>query len=100
MTEEPKQKKDDDNIIFIGSKPFMSYVTSAVIQFTTRNQSEVIIKARGKFINKAVDVSEVTKKKLAEQKLSVKNIRINSEEFKSKEGRKINVSTIEITLSK
>ena len=52
-----------DNNIFIGNKPFMNYVTGVVMQFTTKNAHEVIIKARGKFISRAVDVSELSTKK-------------------------------------
>ena len=98
MTEEQKQ---NSNIVFIGTKPFMNYVTSVVIQFTTKNQKEVIIKARGKFINRAVDVTEVARKRFLEDKnIDVEDIKINSEEFENKEGKKVNVSTIEIVLVK
>lgn len=98
---EKTEKKSDENIIFIGDKPFMNYVTGVVMQFTTKNQQEVIVKARGKFISKAVDVSEVAAKKfLKEHNIKVKHIKIDSEEFENKEGRKVNVSIIEITLSK
>jgi len=98
---EKEAKKEDKNIIFIGSKPFTNYVTGVVMQFTTKNNTEVIIKARGKFISKAVDVAEVVAKRfLREQNIKVKDIKIDSEEFENKEGRKVNVSTIEITLTK
>ena len=108
MAEEQKPEKTqkphvkaDDNVIFIGSKPFMNYVTGVVMQFTTKNSNEVIVKARGKFISRAVDVSEVAAKRfLKEQNITVKDIKINSEEFENKEGRKVNVSIIEITLAK
>jgi len=100
-TEEKPQKKTDDNIVFIGGKPFMNYVTGVVMQFTTNNAPEVIIKSRGKFISKAVDVAEVVSKRfLKDQNISVKNIKIDSEEFENKEGKKVNVSTMEITLAK
>lgn len=96
-----KQKKGDDNVVFIGNKPFMNYVTGVVMQFTTKNSKEVVIKARGKFISRAVDVAEVASKRfLKEHDVAVKDIKINSEEFENKEGRKVNVSTIEITLAK
>ena len=101
MTEEEKKTGKDDNVIFIGSKPFMNYVTGVVMQFTRQGSNEVIIKARGKFISRAVDVAEVTTKRfLNDQNIKVKDIKIDSEEFENKEGRKVNVSTIEITLSK
>ena len=89
-----------DNNIFIGGKPFMNYVTGVVMQFTTKNASEVIVKARGKFISRAVDVAEVAGKRFLENTIGVKGIKIDSEEFKNDEGRDIRVSTIEITLEK
>ncbi len=90
----------DDNSIFIGTKPFMNYVTGVVMQFTTKGANEVIVKARGKFISRAVDVSEVSAKRFLEGSIEVKDIKINSEEFTNKEGRQVRVSTIEITLAK
>ena len=89
-----------DNNIFIGGKPFMNYVTAVVMQFTTKNASEVIVKARGKFISRAVDVTEVAGKRFLESTVSVKDIKIDSEEFKNNEGKDIRVSIIEITLRK
>lgn len=93
--------KTDENIVFIGGKPFMNYVTAVVMQFTTKGAHEVTIKARGKFIARAVDVAEVTAKRfLKDQNITVKDIRIGSEEFENKEEKKVNVSTIDIVLSK
>ena len=89
-----------DNSIFIGGKPFMNYVTGVVMQFTTKNADEVIIKARGKFISRAVDVSEVSSKRFLDGTVGVKSIAIDSEGFKNNEGRDVMVSTIEITLGK
>lgn len=90
----------DDNSVFIGNKPFMNYVTGVVMQFTTKNASEVIVKARGKFISRAVDVSEVAAKRFLNEMVEVKGIEIGSEEFENKEGKQVRVSTIEITLKK
>src|SRR3989338_2409965 len=89
-----------DNSIFIGNKPFMNYVTSIVMQFTTKEASEVIVKARGKFISRAVDVSEVATKRFLTDQIDVKAINIGSEGFENEEGRNIRVSTIEIVLTK
>ena len=89
-----------DNSIFIGGKPFMNYVTGVVMQFTTKNADEVIIKARGKFISRAVDVAEVASKRFLDRAVGVKNIAIDSEGFKNNEGRDVRVSTIEIILGK
>jgi DNA-binding protein len=90
----------EDNAIFIGGKPFMNYVTAVVMQFTTKNAPEVIVKARGKFISRAVDVAEVASKRFLTGQVAVKNININSEEFQNKEGRDVRVSTMEILIGK
>ena len=90
----------DDNSIFIGAKPFMNYVTGVVMQFTTKGAETVIVKARGKFISRAVDVSEVASKRFLEGSVGVQDIKIDSEEFENKEGRTVRVSTVEITLIK
>lgn len=88
----------DDHFVYIGLKPFMNYVTSVVMQFTTRDTQEVTIKARGKFISRAVDVVQVVMNRFLEGQIDLKDIKIGSEEFENKEGRKVRVSTIEITL--
>ncbi len=92
--------EDKDNSIFIGGKPFMNYVTGVVMQFTTKNAQEVIVKARGKFISRAVDVSEVATKRFLEGQAKVKAVNIDSEEFENKEGKQVRVSTIEVVLEK
>ena len=88
----------DENSVFIGDKPFMNYVTSVVMQFTTKGANEVVIKARGKFISRAVDVTEVSRKRFLDNTIDVKDIKIGSEEFENKEGRNVRVSNVEITL--
>ena len=90
----------NDNSIFIGNKPFMNYVTGVVMQFTSKGSSEVIVKARGKFISRAVDIAEVARKRFMDNTVGVKDIRIDSQEFENQEGRTVRVSTIEITLAK
>ncbi len=89
-----------DNSIFVGNKAFMNYVTAVVMQFTTKDAEEVVIKARGKFISRAVDIAEVASKRFLNGKVEVSNIKIDSEEFENKEGKQVRVSTIEITLRK
>jgi DNA-binding protein len=98
MTENTKNTKD--NVIFVGGKPFMNYVTGVVMQFTTNNAREVTIKSRGKFISKAVDIAEVSRKRfLKDKNLEVKEMKIDSEKFVNKEGKEVNVSTLDITLA-
>lgn len=103
-TKETKPAKKDfgkDNTIFVGIKPFMNYVTGVVMQFQNKGQKEVIVGARGKFISKAVDVVEVAKRTfLKDENIKIKDIKISSEPFENKEGRRIFVSAIEIKLEK
>jgi DNA-binding protein Alba len=99
LSEENEQGKD--NIIFVGVKPFMNYVTGVVMQFQNKGQEEVIVSARGKFISKAVDVTEVARRTfLKDEDIKIKGIKISSEQFENKEGKRIFVSTIEIRLIK
>jgi archaea-specific DNA-binding protein len=92
-------RQANDNSIFIGGKPFMNYVTGVIMQFN-KGEKEVIVKARGKFISKGVDVAEVARRKFLDEQVSIKNTTIGSEEFENKEGKLVNVSIIEITLHK
>ena len=70
------------------------------MQFTTQGADEVKIKARGKFISRAVDIVEVVSKRFLENTVDVKDIKIDSEEFENQEGRTVRVSIIEVTLKK
>ena len=78
----------------------MCYVTGVVMQFTTKNSKEVIIKSRGKFISRAVDIAEVVSKRFLEDSVEITYIDTNSEEFENKEGKQVRVSTMEITLKR
>ncbi len=100
MTTETNEKRFNSNVIFIGEKPFMNYVTGVVMQFTTQNSNDVVIKARGKFIARAVDVAEVAAKRFLDNTVEVTDIKIGSDDFTNKEGRQVRVSFIEITLKK
>jgi len=93
-------EKSEDSTIYIGGKPFMNYVTAVVMQFTTQGATNVIIKSRGKFISRAVDVAEVVKSRFMKDQVDLGEIKIDSEEFENKEGKKVRVSTLEITLIK
>jgi len=100
ITEKTKRQGADDHVVFVGNKPFMNYVTGVIMQFTTQGATEVVVKARGKFISRGVDIAEVVTKRFLENQTEVKKIEIDSEDFENKEGRQVRVSSIEITLSK
>lgn len=68
------------------------------MQFTTQGADEVLLKGRGKFITRCVDVAEVSTKRFLTDQIEVSDVKLDSEGFKNKEGRDIRVSTIEIKL--
>ncbi|MDY6864581.1 MAG: DNA-binding protein Alba [Halobacteriota archaeon] len=88
----------EDNVIYIGNKPVMNYVLAVVTQFNSGSK-EVVIKARGRSISRAVDASEVSKNKFLPD-IKVKDIRIGTEVMKGERGDNINVSFIEISMGK
>jgi DNA-binding protein len=75
----------------------MSYVLAVVTQFNG-GSDEVIIKARGRAISRAVDTAEITRNRFV-QNAKVKEIKIGTESITNEEGRNSNVSSIEISLS-
>jgi len=85
----------EDNVIFIGKKPFMNYVNAVQVQLG--KGTKIVIKARGKFTSRAIDVSEHCKRKFT---LKAIEVLLDSESKQDKEKKDIKVSTIEITLEK
>lgn len=96
MTEN-KTENRPENMIFIGQKPVMNYVTAALTQFE-RGSKEVILKARGKSISRAVDTAEILRRSFMTDAV-VKEVKIATETF-TLDNRSKNVSAIEIVLSK
>jgi DNA-binding protein len=86
------------NNVFVGLKPVMSYVTAIIMDLNSGNR-EVIVKARGNAISKAVDVVEVARRRFFEGKLAIKEISIGTEVL-GQENERRNVSTMEIKLEK
>jgi DNA-binding protein len=91
------KKKTDENTIFVGRKPTMSYVLAVVTQFNNNSSNEVVIKARGGAISTAVDTAEIVRNRFMKD-IKVKEIIIGTEPVKNLEGRSSNVSSIEIYL--
>ncbi|MEN6330036.1 MAG: DNA-binding protein Alba [Methanobacteriaceae archaeon] len=88
----------EENIVYIGNKPVMNYVLAVVTQMNG-GVSEVILKARGRAISRAVDVAEIVRNRFITD-ATVVNIDISTEEIMSNEGSSTNVSAIEISLAK
>jgi len=88
-----------DNFVLIGKKPVMNYVT-ACITFFNSGEKQVVVKARGRAISRAVDTVELLRRAFVKN-LEIKNVDISTEElFRAESDQKSNVSTIEITVSK
>ena len=92
---------EKSGIVFIGSKPVMSYVLAIITSLSASNAKEVTLKARGQAITTAVDVAEVTRNRFLKD-LKVSKVAIGTEEMPPREGenRTHMVSTMEITLTK
>ncbi len=86
------------NEIFVGKKPLMAYVTASLVQLA--NEPNVVIKARGMSITKAVDVAQIIIKRMDTLGYEIGDVKLGSEQMQSEDGRTRNVSTIEIGLSK
>ncbi len=91
-----KEVNTEENTIFVGNKPPMSYVLAVVTQFNG-GSDEVVIKARGRAISRAVDTAEIVRNRFV-QNAKVKDIKIGTESITNEEGRNSNVSSIEIAL--
>ncbi len=92
-----KKVRADDNVVFVGKKPTMSYVLAVITQFS-EGAKEVHLKARGKSISRAVDVAEVVKNRFVND--LNKKIETGTEKMQGEREEELNVSTIQISLSK
>ena len=95
------EKKEIDtasNIIYVGNKPPMNYVTAIMALLNSGSFTEIILKARGNAISRAVDAAEITRNRFMTN-MEVKKIDIGTEAVTNEDGRKSNVSSIEICLA-
>ena len=89
----------EENTIFIGKKETMNYVMALLTQFNS-GSDEVVIKARGRAISKAVDVAEITRNRFMEE-AEITDIVTDTEQIENEDGSgSTNVSSIEITMKK
>ena len=107
MSEETKEEgeeettekiRNDENVIYVGHKPPMSYVLAVVTQFQGSGSDEVVIKARGRAISTAVDTAEIVRNRFIKD-AKIKDIKISTESITNEEGRNSNVSSMEIILT-
>jgi DNA-binding protein len=85
-----------DNIIYIGRKPAMSYVMATLATFN-KNET-VLLKARGRAITTAVDVAEITRNRYMNG-MELPEISIGTEQLEDDRGMR-NVSSMTIILTK
>ena len=96
---EDKSQSDEKvrNVIFVGNKTIMTYVNSTLTKLS--DSAFVTIKARGKRITQAVDISQFIIKRMNSVGYKISDVRISSESLLSNDGKKRNVSLLEIDLT-
>ena len=89
MSKDEKKKIDaDSNIIYVGNKPPMNYVTAIMAVLNSGNFTEVVLKARGNAISRAVDAAEITHNRFLTN-AEVKHIDIGTEVVTNEDGQEI-----------
>jgi len=88
----------DPGVVYIGKKPTMNYVLAVVTHFNGGSR-EVVVRARGRSISRAVDVAEIVRGRFIPD-AEVRDVRIATEKVTAEDGHATNVSAIEIVLSK
>ncbi|OWT32834.1 DNA-binding protein Alba [Methanobrevibacter sp. 87.7] len=88
----------EENIIYIGSKPVMNYVLAVVTQMNN-GKNEVILKARGRAISRAVDVEEIVRNRFIPES-NISEITTATDKIENVDGKFTNVSSITIHIIK
>ncbi len=92
-------KMKDANVVYIGSKPPMAYVMALITAFNITGTENVVLKARGRAISRAVDVAEIARNRYLND-ITAEKIEIGSEQMPTDDGRTRGVSTISISLKR
>lgn len=87
-----------NNVILIGKKPLMTYVTATLVQLAS--EPSVVVKARGKSIVRAVDVAQIITNRMDDMGYKIGPVKIGSQTMQSDDGRERSVSTIEVQISR
>jgi archaea-specific DNA-binding protein len=89
---------NQQNLVRIGKKPVMNYVTACVTLFNS-GSGEVMVRARGRAIEKAVDTVQMLRHGFLKN-VFIKKINLGTEDVTRFNGTRGNISIIEITLSR
>lgn len=84
------------NVVLIGKKPVMNYVMAILL--LARDVDEVVVKARGRAISKAVDAVEIVRNRFLPGQVEIAGITVGSQTVTNPAGRESRVSIIEIKL--
>ena len=95
---EPEHTQQVHDLIIMGTKPIMSYVSAILGKLASL--PIVTIAGRGKRITQAIDVSQMIVKRMKDVGYEISDVRISSDLLKSKDGRERPVSKIEIDIKK
>ncbi|MBP7086729.1 MAG: RNA-binding protein [Methanomassiliicoccales archaeon] len=85
----------EGNVMFIGKKPIMSYVLTAVPKL--EELGGLTVRARGMSISKAVDIALILQDRYVKD-CHIEGIEIRTEVLDGENGEKVKVSSIEIHL--
>src|SRR3989442_2163577 len=80
------------NLVRIGKKPTMNYVVACVTLFNT-GVPEVMVRARGQSITKAVEVVDMLRRAFLKN-VTIESVDIGTEEIKRDDGSIASLSTI------
>lgn len=92
----PRWEMFEGNVMFIGKKPIMSYVLTAVPKL--EELGGLTVRARGMSISKAVDIALILQDRYVKE-CRIDGIDIRTEVLDGENGEKVKVSSIEIRLS-
>jgi len=95
---EPERPEQIHDLIIMGTKPIMSYVSAILGKLASL--PIVTIAGRGRRITQAIDVSQMIVKRMKDVGYEISDVRISSDLLKSKDGRERPVSKIEIDIKK
>jgi DNA-binding protein len=89
-------EEEGPNLVRIGKKPTMNYVVACVTLFNN-GVPEVLVRARGQSITKAIDTVEMLRRAFFKN-VQVKSVGIGTEDVTREDGSTASLSTIEIIL--
>lgn len=85
-------------VIVGSSKPLMNYVTACITMFNA-GADEVLVRARGRAINPAVDVVELLRRRFMRE-VQIHNVAVDGEKVTLRDGRERTLPVLEILLAR